>query len=217
MRLRLFMSLVLLSSAAFAGSGCGQREATPLPFQEKKKGEHAAEAAKAADLDLADIKNNFGTLPAKFEAKSGETDTNPLTTEKVALGRQLFFDTRALEEPGHLVQLVPLARQVRRRRHEGFEGPQGPARRAKRALRVQRGRVCRAVLGRPRRDARGSGEGPDPEPDRDGHEGRAGRGRSARRRSRATRTRSRRRSRTTRSPSRTTTWRRRSARSSGGS
>lgn len=90
MRLRLFMSLVLVVSAAFAGSGCGQRETPPLPFQQKKKAEGAAaEAAKLADLDLADLKNNFGVLPAKYES-----DTNTLTTEKIALGRQLFYETR---------------------------------------------------------------------------------------------------------------------------
>lgn len=87
------MSLVLLSAAAFAGSGCGQREATPLPFQ-KKKDAAASGEKKQADLDLADLKNNFGTLPAKFEAKSGETDTNPLTPEKIDLGRKLYYDTR---------------------------------------------------------------------------------------------------------------------------
>ncbi|MDI3287905.1 cytochrome-c peroxidase [Polyangium sp. 15x6] len=96
MRFRPFLPLLLISAAAFAGvAGCGEREATPLPFQQKKKGANAsAEAAKLAELDLADMKNNFGTLPAKYEAKSGEADTNPITPEKVALGRQLYYDTR---------------------------------------------------------------------------------------------------------------------------
>ncbi|MDI1432607.1 cytochrome-c peroxidase [Polyangium sorediatum] len=95
MRFALFLPLLLVSAAAFAGAGCGEREATPLPFQQKKKGANAAtEAAKLAELDLADMKNNFGTLPAKYEAKSGETDMNPITTEKVALGRMLYYDTR---------------------------------------------------------------------------------------------------------------------------
>ena len=95
MRFALFLPLLLVSAAAFAGAGCGEREATPLPFQQKKKGANAStEAAKLAELDLADMKNNFGTLPAKYEAKSGETDTNPITTDKVALGRMLYYDTR---------------------------------------------------------------------------------------------------------------------------
>lgn len=90
MRLRLMMSLVLVASAVFAGSGCGEREATPLPFQQKKKGASAAEkAAKQAELDLADLKNNFGALPAKFES-----ETNPITPEKVDLGRKLYYETR---------------------------------------------------------------------------------------------------------------------------
>jgi len=95
MRFRLFLPLLLVSAAAFAGAGCGEREATPLPFQQKKKGTNAAaQAEKLAELDLADMKNNFGTLPAKYEAKSGETDTNPLTPEKVELGRMLYFENR---------------------------------------------------------------------------------------------------------------------------
>jgi len=93
MRWRLFLSLTLISAAALAG-GCGEREVTPLPFQQKKKAAGSAAAVKQADLDLADMKNNFGTLPAKFEAKVGETDTNPITPEKIALGRQLYYDAR---------------------------------------------------------------------------------------------------------------------------
>jgi cytochrome c peroxidase len=91
MRLRLFLSLSLISAALLAGAtGCGEREATPLPFQQKKKGANAKQAAAAlADLDLADAKKTFGTLPAKFEA-----ETNPITDAKVALGRMLYFETR---------------------------------------------------------------------------------------------------------------------------
>jgi cytochrome c peroxidase len=97
MRFRLFLPLLLISAATFAGAGCGEREATPLPFQQKtkKKAEASAEAAaKLAELDLADMKNNFGTLPAKYVAKSGEADTNPITPEKVSLGRMLYYETR---------------------------------------------------------------------------------------------------------------------------
>jgi cytochrome c peroxidase len=92
MRLRLFLSLSLISAALLAGAtGCGEREATPLPFQQKKKGAEATKqaATSLADLDMNDAKRTFGTLPAKFE-----TETNSITDAKVALGRMLFFETR---------------------------------------------------------------------------------------------------------------------------
>jgi cytochrome c peroxidase len=93
MRWRLFLTATLVSAAAFAG--CGQRESPPLPFQQKstKSGETSA-AAKADDLKMADLKNVIGTLPAKFELKKDDKDLNPITDDKVALGRQLFYDTR---------------------------------------------------------------------------------------------------------------------------
>lgn len=92
MRLRLVLSAALISAGLLAGAtGCGEREATPLPFQQKKKSADAkqAGATSLADLDMADAKRTFGTLPAKFE-----TDTNPITDAKVALGRMLFFENR---------------------------------------------------------------------------------------------------------------------------
>ncbi|HRI70010.1 MAG TPA: cytochrome-c peroxidase [Polyangium sp.] len=91
MRLRLVLSATLISAGLLAGAtGCGEREATPLPFQQKKKGAETKQAATSlADLDMADAKKTFGVLPAKFES-----DTNPITDAKVALGRMLFFDTR---------------------------------------------------------------------------------------------------------------------------
>lgn len=91
MRLRLVLSAALISAGLLAGAtGCGEREATPLPFQQKKKGADAKQAANAlADLDMADAKKTFGVLPAKFE-----TETNPITDAKVALGRMLFFEAR---------------------------------------------------------------------------------------------------------------------------
>ena len=83
------MSLSLISAALLAGgTGCGERKATPLPFQQKGAGVKQAAVA-LADLDMADAKKTFGTVPAKFE-----TETNPITDTKVALGRMLFFDTR---------------------------------------------------------------------------------------------------------------------------
>lgn len=91
MRLRLVLSAALIAAGLLAGAtGCGEREATPLPFQQKKKGANAKPiAAVLADLDMADAKKTFGTLPAKFE-----TETNPITDAKVALGRMLFFENR---------------------------------------------------------------------------------------------------------------------------
>ena len=91
MRLRLVLSATLISAGLLAGAtGCGEREATPLPFQQKKKGAETKQAAASvADLDMADAKRTFGVLPAKFES-----DTNPITDAKVALGRMLYFDTR---------------------------------------------------------------------------------------------------------------------------
>lgn len=90
MRLRLVLSATLISAGLLAGAtGCGEREATPLPFQHKKAGAEAKKAPALADLDMADAKKTFGVLPAKFEA-----ETNPITDAKVALGRMLYFDAR---------------------------------------------------------------------------------------------------------------------------
>lgn len=91
MRLRLVLSATLITAGLLAGAtGCGEREATPLPFQHKKKGTDAKQAAPSlADLDMADAKKTFGTLPARFDSEA-----NPITDAKVALGRMLFFDAR---------------------------------------------------------------------------------------------------------------------------
>lgn len=91
MRLRIVLSASLIAAGLLAGAtGCGEREATPLPFQQKKKGADNKQAATAlADYDMADAKKTFGVLPAKFES-----ETNPITDAKIALGRMLYFDTR---------------------------------------------------------------------------------------------------------------------------
>jgi cytochrome c peroxidase len=98
MRWRLFMSAILVSATATAFAGCGRRESPPLPFQaeKEKKGGADKSAVLLADLDLADMKINFGTLPAKFDlrGKGANANTSLITPEKVALGRMLYFDTR---------------------------------------------------------------------------------------------------------------------------
>lgn len=98
MRWRLFMSAILVSAAASAVAGCGKRETPPLPFQQEKEKKAAAGKSDVvlADLDLADMKNNFGTLPVKYELKAadGKETASPITPEKVELGRMLYFDTR---------------------------------------------------------------------------------------------------------------------------
>jgi len=98
MRWRLFMSAFLVSAAATAFAGCGKRESPPLPFQaeKEKKGAAGKSDVVLADLDLADMKNNFGTLPVKYDLKveGKEGSTSAITPEKVDLGRMLYFDTR---------------------------------------------------------------------------------------------------------------------------
>jgi cytochrome c peroxidase len=91
MRLRLVLSAALITAGLLAGAtGCGEREATPLPFQHKKKGGEAKQSATTlADLDMADAKKAFGVLPTRFD-----TEANPSSEAKIALGRMLFFDAR---------------------------------------------------------------------------------------------------------------------------
>jgi cytochrome c peroxidase len=96
MRCRLFMTAILVSAAATAFAGCGKRETPPLPFQVEQE-KHAASkdgAVMLASLELADMQNNFGTLPARYETKIGDKLGNPITTEKVNLGRMLYYDNR---------------------------------------------------------------------------------------------------------------------------
>ena len=86
--------------------------------------------------------------------------------EMVALGRQLLLREAALEEPRHLVQLLPLDNFGQ---DDGLPRTQGPARRPEFTDLAQRSAPHRAVLGRPRRGCRSPGKGSDPQPDRDGH------------------------------------------------
>jgi len=76
----------ILCVLAVLAVGCGKKDAEP---QKKKASGPAAKAAPAAIVFDESMWEFFKELPAQFEAEH-----NPITDDKIALGRLLYFDAR---------------------------------------------------------------------------------------------------------------------------
>ena len=128
---------------------------TPVDDAKTKPAEDAktkpADEVKPKPADKAEIKPPLGlpALPVPAD--------NPITPEKIELGKMLYFDTRLSARRQDLLRHLPRSEDGLGRAHADQQGHQRPDGRPQLAHGDQRGLCPGPVLGRPRRQPRRAG------------------------------------------------------------
>ena len=146
-----FLALACTTEQSKQQTAVGAAPGKPLP------------AVTDAEVTRADL-DRFGALPARMDIAG-----QPSTDAQVALGRSLYYETRAVRGARRVVQLLPSAECIRRGRPPAEFWPQGTAGQPQLAHGLQCGGPGGAVLGRARAHGRRAGQGPDPQSGRNGN------------------------------------------------